>query len=232
MADLITWSGGGGISFFARSNEIRGVKDITISASAETEDKTKGGEKFIKKKNKGSYQLTLNAVLNAALGVDVKSVAMLITEAARCGENGYFYTAGTKLFPCKFMCTDAKVNAISMTGSGTWKSCEVSMTLKQCDKYGGGSGSGKKSKKSKSKKSGTRSSKSSGKKKKSGKSANNVLFMDHNELTKLNSYRDVASVNTAAKIASTKALNTLTKRKVNASSNSRVVSKLTKKAGA
>ena len=40
MADLITWSGNGGISFFIKSSEIRGVKDFSISASAETEDKT------------------------------------------------------------------------------------------------------------------------------------------------------------------------------------------------
>lgn len=216
MADLITWSGHGGISFFAKSSEIRGVKDITISTGAETEDKTKGGEKYIKKKNKGSYQLTLSAVLNAALGVDVKTVAMQITEAARCGDSGYFYTAGTKLFPCKFMCTDAKINSLTMTGSGAWKSCEISMTLKQCGKYGSISSGGKKSKKSKSKKrSGTRKSKSSGKS--SGKSTTKKKVSSASNTSEVDAisgaHYSVNMTNTA-KSASKKARQTLTTRKV------------------
>ena len=138
MADLITWSGNGGISFFIKSNEIRGVKDFSISASAETEDKTQSSEKFIKKKNSGSYQISITAVLNAALGVDVQTLALKMTEAARKGDTGYFYTATSKLFPSKFMATDAKVNNIQMTGSGKWSYCEVALTLKQCSKFDGG----------------------------------------------------------------------------------------------
>ncbi|MBR3740105.1 MAG: hypothetical protein IKN04_06525 [Clostridia bacterium] len=151
MADLITWSGNGGISFFIKSSEIRGVKDFSISASAETDDKTQNGEKFIKKKNSGSYQITMTAVLNAALGVDVQAVALKMTEAARKGDTGYFYTATSKLFPSNFMATDAKVNNIQMTSSGKWSYCEVALTLKQCSKFdggssgGGGGGGGKKS---------------------------------------------------------------------------------------
>lgn len=138
MADLITWSGNGGISFFIKSSEIRGVKDFSISASAETEDKTQSSEKFIKKKNSGSYQISITAVLNAALGVDVQTLALKMTEAARKGDTGYFYTATSKLFPSKFMATDAKVNNIQMTGSGKWSYCEVALTLKQCSKFDGG----------------------------------------------------------------------------------------------
>ena len=146
MADLITWSGNGGISFFIKSSEIRGVKDFSISASAETDDKTQNGEKFIKKKNSGSYQITMTAVLNAALGVDVQAVALKMTEAARKGDTGYFYTATSKLFPSNFM-----ANNIQMTSSGKWSYCEVALTLKQCSKFdggssgGGGGGGGKKS---------------------------------------------------------------------------------------
>ena len=145
MADLITWSGNGGISFFIKSSEIRGVKDFSISASAETDDKTQNGEKFIKKKNSGSYQITMTAVLNAALGVDVQAVALKMTEAARKGDTGYFYTATSKLFPSNFMATDAKVNNIQMTSSGKWSYCEVALTLKQCSKFAGGSSGGGKS---------------------------------------------------------------------------------------
>ena len=145
MADLITWSGNGGISFFIKSSEIRGVKDFSISASMETDDKKESGEKFIKKKNAGSYQITLTAVLNAALGVNVQTVALKMTEAARKGDTGYFYTANAKLFPSNFMATDAKVNNIQMTGSGKWSYCEVTLTLKQCSKFAGGSSGGGKS---------------------------------------------------------------------------------------
>lgn len=147
MADLITWSGNGSISFFSKSNEIRGVKDFSIKTSVETEDKTQSSEKFAGKKNSGSYQITMTAVLNAALGVDVQALATMMTEAARRGDTGYFYTAGAKLFPSNFMATDATVSKIQMSGTGKWSYCEVAMTLKQCSKYdgissstGGGSG--------------------------------------------------------------------------------------------
>ena len=141
MADLIKWSGGGGIAFFAKGSEIRGVKDIAISASAETEERIQNSEKFIKKKNKGSYQITLTAILNALLGPDVQGVAKAMTEAARTADTGYFYVGGAKLFPSSFMATDAKIGSIQLSGNGVWKYCEVSWTLKQCSKYSGGSGS-------------------------------------------------------------------------------------------
>ena len=141
MAELVKWSGGGGLSFFIKNNEIRGVKDLNISASTETEDTTNGGEKYIKKKNSGSYQISMTAVLNAALGVDVQSLAVAMAECARTGATGYFYTAGAKLFPSNFMCVDAKIGNIQMTPAGKWSYCEVTWTLKQCSKYDGTTGS-------------------------------------------------------------------------------------------
>lgn len=229
MADLITWSGNGGISFFVNANEIRGIKDISISSSVETEDQTKSKEKYIKKKNTGSYQLTLTAVLNAALGVDVREVALKITEAARKGSTGYFYTVGSKLFPSKFMCTDAKISGFEMTGTGVWKYCEVSMTLKQCSKYGGGTSSAKKTKKSKSKKS------SSTKRTKSKKTPKNNIAgpirdqnrMDVNRIP--NKKSDILAANgitRSAKAASLQAYKNLTTRKVNKSTGG--ISKLSK----
>ena len=145
MAELVKWSGGGGLSFFIKNNGIRGVKDLNISASAETEDTTNGGEKYIKKKNSGSYQISMTAVLNAALGVDVQSLAVAMAECARTGDTGYFYTAGAKLFPSNFMCVDAKIGNIQMTPTGKWSYCEVNWTLKQCSKYNGTTGSSSKS---------------------------------------------------------------------------------------
>ena len=148
MSDIVKWSGHGGISFFVKPNEIRGVKDLSISAAAETKDSTKDGEKYVQKKNSGSYVIQLTAVLSAALKVDVKDIATAITEAARSGETGYFYTGNTKLFPSSFMATEAKISNIRMNGSGVWTYCEVTWTLKQCSKYGASSSSssGKKKK--------------------------------------------------------------------------------------
>lgn len=136
MSDIVKWSGHGGISFFVKPNEIRGFKDLSISAAAETKDSTKDGEKYVQKKNSGSYVIQLTAVLSAALKVDVKDIATAITEAARSGESGYFYTGNSKLFPSSFMATEAKISNIRMTGSGVWTYCEVAWTLKQCSKYG------------------------------------------------------------------------------------------------
>ena len=141
MAEMISWSGRGGIAFYATATEIRGFKDFSIKTSVETEDKTQNGEKFVKKKNNGAYEIELTAILNAMLGVDVKALAMKMAEAARCGDSGYFYTAGAKLFPSSFMCVSADIGEIDLLPNGTWKSCKVDWKLKQCSKYGGGSGS-------------------------------------------------------------------------------------------
>lgn len=135
MSELIQWGGHGGIAFFVSPTEIRAFKDLTISVSAETEDKTSGGEKYVSKKNSGAYTITLTAVLNAALGVDVQAVALAISESARLGEQGYFYCAGEKLFPSCFMSTDATISNVRVTQNGTWSYAEVSWTLKQCGKY-------------------------------------------------------------------------------------------------
>lgn len=147
MTELIQWGGHGGISFFVSPNEIRAFKDLTIAVSAETEDKTASGEKYTSKKNAGGYKITLTAILNAALGVDVQAMALAITESARLGEQGYFYINGAKLFPSSFMSTDASISNVSMSSGGTWTYAEVSWTLKQCGKYddsesGSGSGGG------------------------------------------------------------------------------------------
>lgn len=220
MADLITWSGNGGISFFIKSSEIRGVKDFSISASAETEDKTQSSEKFTKKKNSGSYQITMTAVLNAALGVDVQALALKMTEAARKGDAGYFYTANSKLFPSNFMATDAKVNNIQMTGSGKWSYCEVTLTLKQCSKFDGSTGGSSSKKKSSSSGSKSKSTSTSSKKTTLGdtlkKVAKGVVDGVKSVVSKVKTaVSGVVSTISAAKKASNAAKTNLTTKKTN-----------------
>ena len=133
--DIVKWSDG--ISFYVKPNSVKGVKDIKIKASVDTEDKENGGEKYTVKKNTGALEISMTAILNAMLGVDVESSAKAILKAARKGSTGYFYIAGKKLFTAKFMMTDAEAQNVMLTGDGRWTSCEVNMTLKQCSKYDG-----------------------------------------------------------------------------------------------
>lgn len=132
--NIIRW---GDIAFFATTEMIRGLRDLSISASCETSDSKMGGEKVTKKKNTGAYQISFTAMLNAYLGEDVQATALAMTEAARDGLTGYFYAAENKLFPCSFMMTSAKINEIHYAPNGTWTKAEVAVELKQCTKYDG-----------------------------------------------------------------------------------------------
>lgn len=130
--EIIKW---GDIAFFVNPTAIRGIRDISISVGSETEDETNSNEKYVKRKNANGYQVSMKAILDAFLGEDVQATALKLTEAARTGGTGYLYCAGAKLFPSKFMLTDATASNIQMAPNGKWTHCEVSLTLKQCSKY-------------------------------------------------------------------------------------------------
>ena len=140
--DLIRWSGGGGISFFAKPNKIHAMKDISITASPETEDKENGDEKVTTLKKKGKIKVTINGILMAALGADVENMAMHAIDAARKGETGYLYLAGKKMFTPSFMMTKADAKNIHFGTDGKWIQCELSMELSQCSKYDGTTSTG------------------------------------------------------------------------------------------
>lgn len=133
-ADIVSWNG---ITFFVKPTVVKGVKDISIKSSPDTEDTEGDGEQYTTRKNMGGFEITMTAVLNSMLGVNVEDSAKAILEAARRGDDGYFYIAGKKLFTPKFMMTDANASDIILTSDGRWASCEVQMTLKQCTKYDG-----------------------------------------------------------------------------------------------
>lgn len=135
--DIVTWSGNGGISFFVKPNKIQGVSELNIEASANVEEKEENSEKIAQKKTNGSIQITIRAYLNAFLGADVQETVNKAIEAARKGESGYFYSYGKKLFSNQFMMTEAKATNILMSGTGTWVSCELNLTLKQSTKADG-----------------------------------------------------------------------------------------------
>ena len=132
MADILKWSG---YTFCVKPTFIQGIRDIAIKSSSETEDSTEGEEKYVKRKNAAPHEINFTALLNAYLGVDVKTTALGLLEAARKSEQGYIYMAGAKLLSCQFMAISAEVTELEIAPNGTWVSCEVRMTMKQCSKY-------------------------------------------------------------------------------------------------
>lgn len=134
MADILKWNS---FSFYAKASAIQGIRDITIRASTETEDGTANGENFVSRTASNPYEITFTAILNQLLGVNVKATATGLTEAARKSEKGYIYMAGAKLFTCQFMATEAEIDSLEIAPNGTWISCEVRMTMRQCSKYDG-----------------------------------------------------------------------------------------------
>lgn len=132
MADILKWSG---YTFCVKPTFIQGIRDITIKSSSETEDSTEGEEKYVKRKNAAPHEINFTALLNRYLGVDVKTTAIGLLEAARKSEKGYIYMAGAKLLPCQFMAISADVGELEIAPNGTWISCEVRMSMKQCSKY-------------------------------------------------------------------------------------------------
>ena len=151
--DMLRWAG---FTFCVRHDRVLGLKDLTINATCETEDKDSGGEKFVARKSGKPADVTLTALLNARLGVNVQQEALAMQDAARNGTTDYMYAATAKLFPCLLMLTGAKINKPSLTPAGAWRSCEVALTFKQASKWDGSTSasSGKKKKKKKKKNNG------------------------------------------------------------------------------
>ena len=132
---LIQWHD---VQFYANASQVRGLTDLTISSSIETEDKENGGTKYVAKKNSKGYEISMKALFDARLGIkDVKKEAMALAKYGATGQTGYMYAKGEKLVTPILMMTSAKVSNIRMTPSGVWISAEVQITLKTCSKLDG-----------------------------------------------------------------------------------------------
>lgn len=137
--DLISW---GDNRFFVTANHVRSYKSLQITTSCATEDEENGGDKYVKKKNNGGYEVKFTAILDKRLGEsDVRKVALHLAEVARTGAKNYIYCSGSKLFTPQMMGTGASIKNIVIAPDGTWISCEVDLTLKQCSKGDGSTGS-------------------------------------------------------------------------------------------
>lgn len=157
MAEIGSWNGH---SFVVSPTLIRGFTGLTIKGSSETEDKTSNSQKYVSRKNSKPSEITLTVELNAMTGCDVKNEALKFVDEARCGANNYFYLSGKKLISCKLMLTEASISETVIAPNGTWVSCKVKLTMKQCAKYdgtsSGSSGSSSSSKKTSTKTSATK----------------------------------------------------------------------------
>lgn len=136
MAEIASWNGH---SFAVSPKLIRGFTGLTIKGSSETEDKTSDGQKYVSRKNSNPSEITLTAELNALTGCDVKNEALKFVDEARSGAKNYFYMGGKKLITCQLMLTEASVSETTIAPNGTWISCKVKLTMKQCAKYDGSS---------------------------------------------------------------------------------------------
>lgn len=149
MAEIGSWNGH---SFTVSPTLIRGFTGLTIKGSSETEDKTSNSQKYVSRKNSKPSEITLTVELNAMTGCDVKNEALKFVDEARCGANNYFYLSGKKLISCKLMLTEASISETVIAPNGTWVSCKVKLTMKQCAKYDGTASSSSSSKSTSSKK--------------------------------------------------------------------------------
>lgn len=137
MAEIGSWNGH---VFEVAPNIIRGFNSLTIKGSSETDEKVTGGQKYVNRKNGKPAEVGLTILLSALTGSDVQTEAMAFVDEARRGGRGYFYVGGKKLVACPLMLTDAVVSETKIAVNAIWVSCEVKLTLKQCDKYDGESG--------------------------------------------------------------------------------------------
>lgn len=163
MAEIGRWNG---FKFQMTPSTIVGFTGLQIKGSCETKDKTSNKQQYVKRKNGKPSEVSLNVVLNAALGCDVRSQALKLVGNATDGKTDYFYVGNKKLLSCKLMLVEASVKETIVGDGNTWIHAEVQLNMKQCDKGGtsSSSSSGKKSSKKKSvKKTGKKTSKTTGK---------------------------------------------------------------------
>ena len=136
MSQIGSWNG---IIFEVSPNIIRGYTGLTIEGGSETEDKVSDKYAYVKRKNSTPTTVSMEVYLNAYLGCNVRDEAMALIKAATDGEKNYFYVAGKKLISCQLMLVNAKVTETTTTPKGDWTSCKIALSMKQCEKYSGGS---------------------------------------------------------------------------------------------
>lgn len=136
---LASWHGH---IFEVTPKTIRSFKDLTYKAGCDTEDKTSGTEKWEALKTSDPINVSFSACLRSYFGVDVRKETDGFLEDARTGAKDYLYLGGTKMFPCLMMLKQAEVSDVNIGPDGFMKDAVCTLSLVQCEKYGGGTGTG------------------------------------------------------------------------------------------
>jgi len=140
-ASVITLIGSwGSFKFYIKKKSIIGVKDITITYSNETEtNSTNSKENYTSIKNVNPAEISMTGIFSRALGItDVRASCWKLMEIIRKGQKFYVYTGADKILAPLFVATNAKCSKIEIGPDKKWSYCEVQITLKQCEKYEGG----------------------------------------------------------------------------------------------
>ena len=138
MGQIGSWNG---IVFEVSPNVVRGYTGLAIEGGSQTEEKVSDKYAYVQRKNSTPTSVNMDVYLNAYLGCNVRDEAMAFIKAATDGAKNYFYVAGKKLVECQLMLVSAKVTEVTSTPTGEWTSCKIALTMKQCEKYSGGSSS-------------------------------------------------------------------------------------------
>lgn len=105
---------------------------LHMSAETETEDTTENGQKYVKTKNGKPLSVTLTAIVNAAMGADVRTTVLQMMDAAQRSTEDYLYVGYEKIFPFRLMLTKAETDDIGLIpGGGGWVSANVNLTFQQ-----------------------------------------------------------------------------------------------------
>lgn len=110
------------------------IFNIKMSAECETEDQTDSSQQYVSAKNGKPLQLTFTVIIDANLGGDVRENVIYMLNGAQRSLQGYFYIAGTKVFPFKMMLIKAETEEVKLSPSGKWVKTNVNITLKQSTK--------------------------------------------------------------------------------------------------
>lgn len=126
--------------------------DLKFSGECAVEENTSGTAQYVSRKNGKAGQVGFTAILNAALGADVRKTALEFEAAARYGQTGTLVVGEEALLPYEMMLTKAEISEIVISPTGKWVSAKAALTLRQAgidgkesygeDGSGGGGGGG------------------------------------------------------------------------------------------
>lgn len=138
MGNIASWNNH---SFTVSPGLIRGFTGLSITSGSETKEKTSNSQNYAYRKNGAPSEVALTVELNALTGCDVKNEALAFISEAHAGAQSYFYIGGKKLLTCQLMLTEAQISEVSLSASGQWIGCKVALTMLQCSKMDGSTGS-------------------------------------------------------------------------------------------